>query len=400
MTSARAIAVLGATGSIGASALDVIARHPDRLRASVLSAGTQVDALLALCVRHRPAHAVIADSSRFAALRDGLRGAGLDTQAHAGDAALDALVSGDACDTVIAAIVGAAGLSSTLAAARAGKRLLLANKESLVLAGELLMAAANGANAEIIPIDSEHNAVFQCLRSRQTQGDVRRIVLTASGGPFRGRSRDSLASVTREQAIAHPKWSMGPKISVDSATLMNKGLELIEAHHLFGMPGAKLGVLVHPQSLVHSLVEFVEGSTLAQLGLPDMRTSLAVGLGWPQRIESGVAGLDLLAQGRLDFEAPDTDAFPCLRLAWQALEAGGSAPAVLNAANEVAVSAFLQGRIGFLAIPALVEETLARLPASPAESLEALLATDAQARRLTEHAVSQLAQSQGHRLPA
>ena len=400
MTSARAIAVLGATGSIGASALDVIARHPDRLRASVLSAGTQVDALLALCVRHRPAHAVIADSSRFAALRDGLRGAGLDTQAHAGDAALDALVSGDACDTVIAAIVGAAGLSSTLAAARAGKRLLLANKESLVLAGELLMAAANGANAEIIPIDSEHNAVFQCLRSRQTQGDVRRIVLTASGGPFRGRSRDSLASVTREQAIAHPKWSMGPKISVDSATLMNKGLELIEAHHLFGMPGAKLGVLVHPQSLVHSLVEFVDGSTLAQLGLPDMRTSLAVGLGWPQRIESGVVGLDLLAQGRLDFEAPDTDAFPCLRLAWQALEAGGSAPAVLNAANEVAVSAFLQGRIGFLAIPALVEETLARLPASPAESLEALLATDAQARRLTEHAVSQLAQSQGHRLPA
>lgn len=400
MTSARAIAVLGATGSIGASALDVIARHPDRLRASVLSAGTQVDALVALCASHRPAHAVIAEPSRFAALRDGLREAGLDTQAHAGDAALEALVSGDACDTVIAAIVGAAGLRSTLAAARAGKRLLLANKESLVLAGELLMAAANGANAEIIPIDSEHNAVFQCLRSRQTQGDVRRIVLTASGGPFRGRSRDSLASVTREQAIAHPKWSMGPKISVDSATLMNKGLELIEAHHLFDMPGEKLGVLVHPQSLVHSLVEFVDGSTLAQLGLPDMRTSLAVGLGWPQRIESGVAGLDLLAQGRLDFEAPDTDAFPCLRLAWQALEAGGSAPAVLNAANEVAVSAFLQGRIGFLAIPALVEETLARLPAAPAESLEALLATDAQARRLTEQAVSQLAQSQGHRLPA
>ncbi len=365
----------------------------------MLSAGTQVDALLALCATHRPAHAVIADESRFAALRDGLRDAGLATQAHAGEAALEALVAGDACDTVIAAIVGAAGLRSTLAAARAGKRLLLANKESLVLAGELLMAAANGANAEIIPIDSEHNAVFQCLRSRQTQGDVRRIVLTASGGPFRGRSRDSLASVTREQAIAHPKWSMGPKISVDSATLMNKGLELIEAHHLFDIPGEKLGVLVHPQSLVHSLVEFVDGSTLAQLGLPDMRTSLAVGLGWPQRIESGVAGLDLLAQGRLDFEAPDTDAFPCLRLAWQALEAGGTAPAVLNAANEVAVSAFLQGRIGFLAIPALVEDALARLPAAPAESLEALLATDAQARRLTEHAVSQLAQSQATSSP-
>ena len=394
MAAVRSIAVLGATGSIGASALDVIARHPDRLRATVLAAGTQVDALLALCATHRPAHAVIADESRYPALRDGLREAGLSTRAHAGDAALDALVSSDACDTVVAAIVGAAGLSSTLAAARAGKRLLLANKESLVLAGELLMSAANSANAEIIPIDSEHNAIFQCLRSRDTQGDVRRIVLTASGGPFRGRTRDSLAAVSPQQAIAHPKWSMGPKISVDSATLMNKGLELIEAHHLFDIPGHKLAVLVHPQSLVHSLVEFVDGSTLAQLGLPDMRTSLAVGLGWPQRIESGVAGLDLLGQGRLDFEAPDTVAFPCLRLAWQALEAGGTAPAVLNAANEVAVSAFLQGRIGFLAIPALVEETLAALPTAPAGSLEALLAADAQARRISEHAVT------GHALPA
>jgi 1-deoxy-D-xylulose-5-phosphate reductoisomerase len=393
MGEVRNVAIFGATGSICASALDVIARHPDRLRASVLAAGSQVDALIALCVIHRPVHAVIADESRHAALRDGLRDAGLSTRAHAGGAALDALAASDACDTVIAAIVGAAGLDSTLAAARAGKRLLLANKESLVLAGELLMAAANGANAEIIPIDSEHNAIFQCLRSRDTQGDVRRIVLTASGGPFRGRTRDSLATVTPTQAIAHPKWSMGPKISVDSATLMNKGLELIEAHHLFDIPGEKLAVLVHPQSLVHSLVEFVDGSTLAQLGLPDMRTSLAVGLGWPQRIESGVAGLDLLAHGRLDFEAPDSDAFPCLRLAWQALEAGGAAPAVLNAANEVAVSAFLQGRIGFLAIPALVEDTLTALSAAPAESLEALLAADAQARRfaeskLTEHAVT------------
>jgi len=389
MGEVRNIAIFGATGSIGASALDVIARHPDRLRASVLAAGSQVDALVALCVAHRPAHAVIANESLHAALRDGLREAGLATQAHAGDAALDALAGSDACDTVVAAIVGAAGLGSTLAAARAGKRLLLANKESLVLAGELLMSAANGANAEIIPIDSEHNAIFQCLRSRDTQGDVRRIVLTASGGPFRGRSRDSLASVTPQQAIAHPKWSMGPKISVDSATLMNKGLELIEAHHLFDIPGRKLAVLVHPQSLVHSLVEFVDGSTLAQLGLPDMRTSLAVGLGWPQRIESGVAGLDLLAQGRLDFEAPDTEAFPCLRLAWQALGAGGTAPAVLNAANEVAVSAFLQGRMGFLAIPALVEDTLAALPAAPAESLEALLAADAQARRFAERMLAE-----------
>ncbi|WP_296280372.1 1-deoxy-D-xylulose-5-phosphate reductoisomerase [Pseudoxanthomonas sp.] len=384
MPASRNVAVLGATGSIGASALDVIARHPDRYRASVLAAGGNVDALLSLCAAHRPDHAVIADADLYARLRDGLADAGLATRAHAGVAALDALVAAPDCEVVVAAIVGAAGLSSTLAAARAGKRLLLANKESLVLAGELVTAAADAASAEIIPIDSEHNAIFQCLRSRQAQADVSRIVLTASGGPFRGRSRAELAQVTREQAVAHPKWSMGPKISVDSATLMNKGLELIEAHHLFGVGRERLDVLVHPQSLVHSLVEFVDGSTLAQLGLPDMRTSLAVGLGWPERIASGVGGLDLLAHPRLEFEAPDTDAFPCLRLAWDAMAAGGTAPAVLNAANEVAVSAFLQGRIGFLSIPALVEDALAALPAAPADSLEVLLAADAQARRLTE----------------
>lgn len=380
----RNVAVLGATGSIGASALDVIARHPDRYRAGVLAAGGNVEALLALCVAHRPDHAVIADEGLYARLRDGLSQAGLPTRAHAGTAALDALVAEPDCGIVVAAIVGAAGLSSTLAAARAGKRLLLANKESLVLAGELVTAAADAAGAEIIPIDSEHNAIFQCLRSRQAQAEVSRIVLTASGGPFRGRRRAELAQVTREQAVAHPKWSMGPKISVDSATLMNKGLELIEAHHLFGVGRERLDVLVHPQSLVHSLVEFVDGSTLAQLGLPDMRTSLAVGLGWPERIESGVGGLDLLQHPRLEFEAPDTDAFPCLRLAWEAMAAGGTAPAVLNAANEVAVSAFLQGQIGFLSIPALVEDALAALPAAPADSLDALLAADAEARRLTD----------------
>ncbi|KAF1725370.1 1-deoxy-D-xylulose-5-phosphate reductoisomerase [Pseudoxanthomonas japonensis] len=380
----RNVAVLGATGSIGASALDVIARHPDRYRASVLAAGCNVEALLTLCIAHRPDHAVIADDTLYARLRDGLSDAGLATQPHAGMEALDTLVAAPDCDVVVAAIVGAAGLSSTLAAARAGKRLLLANKESLVLAGELVTEAADAAGAEIIPIDSEHNAIFQCLRSRQAQAEVKRIVLTASGGPFRGRSRADLAQVTREQAVAHPKWSMGPKISVDSATLMNKGLELIEAHHLFGVGRERLDVLVHPQSLVHSLVEFVDGSTLAQLGLPDMRTSLAVGLGWPARIDSGVGGLDLLKHPRLEFEAPDTEAFPCLRLAWDAMAAGGTAPAVLNAANEVAVSAFLQGRIGFLSIPALVEDALAALPAAPADSLEVLLAADAQARQLTE----------------
>jgi len=403
----QSVAVLGATGSIGTSALDVIARHPGRLRASVLAAGRNVDALLDLCRTHRPDHAAIADPESYAALRDGLAAAGLRTQAHAGMDAITDLAAGDACQTVVAAIVGAAGLDSTLAAARAGKRLLLANKESLVLAGELLMAAARDGGACIVPIDSEHNAIFQCLSGRDDQPsavgkrpgsgmtshsavesrdteaghqDVRRIVLTASGGPFRGRNRAQLAGVTPAQAIAHPKWSMGPKISVDSATLMNKGLEVIEAHHLFGLPGGRIDVLVHPQSLVHSLVEFIDGSTLAQLGLPDMRTALAVGFGWPRRIESGVAGLDLLAHGRLDFEPPDTDAFPCLRLAYAALAAGGTAPATLNAANEVAVSSFLQGRIGFLSIPALVEQTLAALPAAPAASLDALRDADARAR--------------------
>jgi len=400
----REVAVLGATGSIGTSALDVIARHPDRLRATVLAAGSNVDGLLELCRRHRPRHAVIADGDLFAALRDGLLAAGLETQAHAGDAALEALVASDACDTVVAAIVGAAGLPTTLASARAGKRLLLANKESLVLAGELLMAAAHAGGATIVPIDSEHNAIFQCLPSAQALGGsprgaapgvpsgLSRIVLTASGGPFRGRNRDSLRDVTPEQAIAHPKWTMGPKISVDSATLMNKGLEVIEAHHLFGVPASRIEVLVHPQSLVHSLVEFVDGSTLAQLGLPDMRTALAVGFGWPERLASGVAGLDLLAQGgRLDFEPPDLVAFPCLRLAFEALSAGGTAPAVLNAANEVAVSAFLQRRMGFLDIPALVEATLAALPATPAASLDALRDADASARRHAEAAIAVLA---------
>jgi len=390
----RNVAVLGATGSIGTSALDVIARHPDQLRAAVLAAGSNVDALLALCATHRPQHAVIADPDCYARLRDGLREVSPTTEAHAGDAALEALVAGDACDTVVAAIVGAAGLGSTLAAARAGKRLLLANKESLVLAGELLMRAARQAGACIVPIDSEHNAIFQCLPQATDNAAARypgvsRIVLTASGGPFRGRRRDELLQVTPEQAVAHPKWSMGPKISVDSATLMNKGLEVIEAHHLFDMPRERIDVLVHPQSLVHSFVEFVDGSTLAQLGLPDMRTALAVGFGWPERIASGVPRLDLLAQGgRLEFEAPDTGAFPCLRLAFQALEAGGTAPAVLNAANEVAVSAFLQRRIAFLDIPTLVESALDARAATSADSLDVLREADAATRRFVHAAIS------------
>jgi 1-deoxy-D-xylulose-5-phosphate reductoisomerase len=382
------VAVFGATGSIGTSALDVVARHPDRLRADALVAGRNVEALVGLCRTHRPAHAAVADEAAYVALRDGLRAAGLDTEAHAGMAAIDALAADAGTDTVVAAIVGAAGLSSTLAAARAGKRLLLANKESLVLAGELLMATVRDHGATIVPIDSEHNAIFQCLPNAESHAALKRIQLTASGGPFRGRSRASLAAVTPAQAVAHPKWSMGPKISVDSATLMNKGLEVIEAHHLFGLPGDRIGVLVHPQSLVHSLVEFIDGSTIAQLGLPDMRTALAVGFAWPERIASGVDGLDLLAHGRLDFEAPDLDAFPCLRLAYAALAAGGAATAVLNAANEEAVSAFLQGRIGFLSIPALVEDVLQRMPHADAGSIDALLAADTAARAATRAAIA------------
>ena len=371
----------------------MIARHPDRLRPTVLAAGRQVDALIALCRQHRPRHAVIAAADLYPALRDGLRAAGLDTQAHAGADALEALVAGDACDTVVAAIVGAAGLPSTLAAARAGKRLLLANKESVVLAGRLLVDAVAAGGATLLPIDSEHNAIFQCLptadartdgsdtATRATPAGLKRIVLTASGGPFRGRSRDSLRAVTPEQAVAHPKWSMGPKISVDSATLMNKGLEVIEASHLFGVDAAAIEVVVHPQSIVHSLVDYVDGSVLAQMGNPDMRTAIAYGLAWPERIDAGVAPLDLAALARLDFEAPDHAAFPCLGLAFDALRAGGSAPAVLNAANEVAVEAFLAGRLPFLGISALIERTLGALPAEPAADLDVLLACDAAARR-------------------
>jgi len=379
----RHITLLGATGSIGRSALDVIARHPERFRVHALAAGRNVDALIAQCRQHLPRHAVIADTSLYPRLHAGL--AGLPIEVHAGNDMLDVIARDPDGDTVIAAIVGAAGLSSTLAAANAGKRLLLANKESLVLAGELLMSSAERAGADIIPIDSEHNALFQCLHGIKPRAEVNRIILTASGGPFRGRTRAELANITVAQALAHPTWSMGPKISIDSATLMNKGLELIEAHHLFGLPSAQLDVLVHPQSLVHALVDFIDGSTLAQLGLPDMRTALSIGLGWPERIDSGVGGLDLLRYKQLDFEPPDVDAFPCLALARQALETGGTAPAILNAANEIAVAAFLDQRIGFLSIPAVVDNTLSALVVEPATSLTVLHQADAAARRRAEH---------------
>jgi 1-deoxy-D-xylulose-5-phosphate reductoisomerase len=389
----RKIALLGATGSIGASALDVIARHPDRFAATVLSADSRVDELLALCVRFRPLHAAIAQPEHYPALRDGLLAAGLATQAHAGPEALVALAGNDACDTVIAAIVGAAGMRSTLAAARAGKRLLLANKESVVLAGSLLTRECAAHGAEVIPIDSEHNAIFQCLHGSGVDGKgVRKLILTASGGPFLNRSRAELAQVTAEQACDHPNWKMGRKISVDSATLMNKGLEVIEAHWLFGMPAERIEVLVHPQSIVHSMVEHVDGSVLAQLGQPDMRTTLACALAWPERVESGVASLDLGRIGALTFQHPDRTTFACLDLAYAALEAGGSASATLNAANEVAVAAFLDGRIGFLDIPAAIDATLSTAQTLPADDLDTLLEVDADARRHAQAWVQQRTQ--------
>ncbi|KAA2286251.1 1-deoxy-D-xylulose-5-phosphate reductoisomerase [Arenimonas fontis] len=380
----RTIALLGATGSIGGSTLDVVARHPDRFRVGALSAHSRVEELLSLCARFRPEAAVVTDPAAWPALREGLRALGLATRALAGQEGLQEVAADPSNDTVVAAIVGAAGVASTLAAARAGKRLLLANKESVVLAGELLVQAVREGDATLLPVDSEHNAIFQCLPADGSRQGVRRLLLTASGGPFRGRRREQLADISPDQACAHPNWSMGRKISVDSATLMNKGLEVIEARHLFGLPPEAIEVVVHPQSVIHSLVDYVDGSVLAQLGNPDMRTALAHGLAWPERIESGVAPLDLAALARFDFERPDHEAFPCLGLAYRALAAGRGATAVLNAANEVAVSAFLQGRLAFLGIPDLIQASLDVLPGGLTDSLDELLALDAQARRVAE----------------
>jgi 1-deoxy-D-xylulose-5-phosphate reductoisomerase len=380
----KQVAILGATGSIGASALDVVARHPQRYRASALTASSNVDALVALCRRFAPDLAVIAESALEPALRDKIAAAGLTTRVASGGDGLREAATQNSSDIVIAAIVGSAGLDSTLAAARAGKRLLLANKEAVVMAGRLLLDALRAGGGELIPIDSEHNAIFQCLpnpRVDLARAGVRKVVLTASGGPFRGKRRAELGMVTPEQACAHPNWRMGRKISVDSATLMNKGLEVIEAHWLFGATAPQIDVVVHPQSIVHSLVEYADGSVLAQLGNPDMRTALAHALAWPDRVESGVAPLDLLAIGQLNFEAPDRQTFRCLDLAYHALAAGGTAPTTLNAANEVAVAAFLKGTLPFLAISELIEATLDFLPAAPATDLEALVYADLTARR-------------------
>ena len=387
------VAILGATGSIGGSTLDVIARHPQRFRATVLSAHRQVEALAALCAQHRPELAVIADPALEGELARRLRAAGVRCEVASGHDALAAAAASPLCDTVVAAIVGAAGLDSTLAAAGAGKRLLLANKESIVMAGPLLLQAMEAGGGVLIPVDSEHNAIFQCLpggRPHLGRSGVRKLILTASGGPFRGRSREQLGAISPEQACKHPNWVMGRKISVDSATLMNKGLEVIEAHHLFGAPADAIEVLVHPQSLVHSMVEYVDGSVLAQLGNPDMRTAIAHALAWPERVEAGVPALNLAACAPLQFEPPDLATFRCLALAFQALRAGGDAPAILNAANEVAVEAFLAGALPFLSIADVVEAVLAELPAQPVVDVPTLgqrdrLASEA-ARRVLRNA--------------
>jgi 1-deoxy-D-xylulose-5-phosphate reductoisomerase len=380
----RRIAVLGATGSIGASALDVIARHPERFRAAALSAHRDVAALVELCARFRPEVAVIADGALLDALATALRSRALPTEAMAGPDALDAIAADARFDTVVAAIVGAAGLSSTLAAAAAGKRLLLANKESVVMSGELLVRTAAAHGATIIPLDSEHNAIFQCLPHGYTRdpaaSGITRLILTASGGPFRGLGREQLRAVTPDQACAHPRWKMGRKISVDSATLMNKGLEVIEAQRLFGVAAEAIDVLVHPQSIVHSLVEYADGSQLAQLGSPDMRTPIANALAWPERIDAGVARLDLASAARLEFEAPDPVTFPCLAHAFAALRAGASAPIVLNAANEVAVAAFLDERIGFLDIERVIDHGLQRSVNETADTLADIVEIDRAAR--------------------
>ena len=378
--SGEGLAILGSTGTIGANTLSVVSRHPGRYRVVALAANSSVAAMEAQCREHRPEFAVLADETAAADLRGRLAGAA--TAVLSGASALEEVVALPQVRHVLAGIVGAAGLLPTLAAARAGKRVLLANKESLVMSGRLFMEAIREGGAELIPIDSEHNAVFQCLPARPARAGVRRILLTASGGPFRDRSLRDLESVTPEAACAHPNWEMGPKISVDSATMMNKALEVIEACWLFETVPDRVEVVVHPQSTVHSMVEYEDGSILAQLGTPDMRTPIAHALAWPERIDSGVPGLDFSVPLRLDFEPPDFGWAPCLRLGYEAARAGGTLPTVLNAANEVVVAAFLDRRAKFSAIPRVVEETLSRSVQREADDLDTILDEDAAAREI------------------
>jgi 1-deoxy-D-xylulose-5-phosphate reductoisomerase len=390
------LTILGATGSIGVSTLDVVARHPDRYKVVALSGHTRVELLAEQCHAFNPAYAVVGSATDAQRLTHLLLAGGVNTQVLHGTEALAQIASLPQVDAVMAAIVGAAGLMPTLAAVSAGKRVLLANKEALVMAGDIFMAAVRQSGACLLPIDSEHNAIFQSMPAGYA-GDfspagISRILLTASGGPFRDTALEALSSVTPEQAVAHPKWVMGRKISVDSATMMNKGLEVIEAHWLFNAPADRIEVVIHPQSVIHSLVEYADGSVLAQLGNPDMRTPIAHALAWPQRMDSGVQKLDLFAIGQLTFERPDLARFPCLGLAYQALRAGGNAPAVLNAANEVAVSAFLAGHLPFLDIAAVIAEALEAVPLSAVTTIDMVMAADQEGRIAAKRALLAYAQ--------
>ncbi len=385
------VVVLGSTGSIGESTLDVLARHPDRFRLVALGANRSVNKLAEQIRRYRPAYAALADEQAARELASELGSAARGTRIMGGVGALTEIATLPEADCVMAAIVGAAGLRSTLAAARAGKRLLLANKESLVMSGPLLMDAVRASGATLLPIDSEHNAIFQCLPAGSRAGEapkgVRRILLTASGGPFRDWEEEAIAAATPEAACAHPNWVMGRKISVDSATLMNKGLELIEACFLFALPPDRVDIVVHPQSIIHSLVEYLDGSLLAQLGSPDMRTPIACALSWPERMASGVEFLDLVKTSRLDFRAPDPRKFRCLALAQSAARAGGLTPVALNAANEVAVNAFLERRLNFPGIAGVIEQVVTRCTAGAIGGLDDVLAADAEARRLASEQI-------------
>ncbi|WP_294123751.1 1-deoxy-D-xylulose-5-phosphate reductoisomerase [Sphingomonas sp.] len=383
----RSVSILGATGSVGTSTLDLIERHPDRFEVVALTAARNVASLADAARRTNARLAVIDDEALLPELRERL--AGSDCRAATGKEAMSEAAAGGA-DWVMAAIVGCAGLEPVMAAIRAGRTVALANKESLVTAGALMTEAAARSGAEILPVDSEHNAIFQCLAGNRSS-DVAKLVLTASGGPFRTKSRDEMAAMTPEQAVAHPNWSMGAKISVDSATMMNKGLELIEAHHLFGLPSERIDILVHPQSVIHSMVEFVDGSVLAQLGSPDMRIPIAHTLAWPERMDTPAQRLDLAAIASLTFEAPDFERFPALKTARSALETGGSAPIALNAANEEAVSAFLQRRIGFLDIVGIVLETIAQTVAGRPRSIADVIDIDREARARATNLMREMA---------
>jgi 1-deoxy-D-xylulose-5-phosphate reductoisomerase len=387
------ITILGATGSIGVSTLDVLARHPDKYSVHALSAHGRVEELAAQCRTHRPARAVVGSAEAAERLRALL--SDMTIEVDHGEQALCEIAASADTDTVMAAIVGAAGLAPALAAARAGKKILLANKEALVMSGQLFMDAVREHGATLLPIDSEHNAIFQSLPGHYSRdpdaAGVARILLTASGGPFLQRAVETLEKVTPEEACKHPNWSMGRKISVDSATMMNKGLEVIEAHWLFGAPADRIEVVIHPQSVIHSMVSYVDGSVLAQLGNPDMRTPIAHALAYPERIASGVAQLDLTQWSALQFHKPDFERFPCLALAFDALRAGGTAPALLNAANEIAVQAFLERRIGFRDIDRVLRRVMDENPHGAASSIEAVMAQDAHARAAAERVVADLA---------